>query len=227
MENQFTLAINKPCSENFSDFAPTLLGGFCNSCKKEVIDFTKMNNEEISVYFNTHNNTDVCGRLLPDQLKVVTHPVKNRTMINVLRGVGLACLSLFFSSHLHAQDIKNKSINKDVNRSENVINNVEKRFVVKGKVTEDSNPLPGVNIVLQGTRIGTQTDFDGTFTFPEKLKKGDILIFSFVGFESKKIIITDEKSASNIDLHINMSLDTVVLTGKVSVKKVYHSKKKN
>ncbi|SHM35177.1 SusC/RagA family TonB-linked outer membrane protein [Flavobacterium chilense] len=52
---------------------------------------------------------------------------------------------------------------------------------ISGKVTDAKRvPIPGVNIVLKGTDISTQTDFDGNFKIAAK--KGDILVVSYVSF---------------------------------------------
>ena len=48
------------------------------------------------------------------------------------------------------------------------------------KLKRDKNPLPGVSVLLKGTRIGTQTDFDGNFTInvPDSIH---VLSFSYLG----------------------------------------------
>ncbi|MBN1597653.1 MAG: SusC/RagA family TonB-linked outer membrane protein [Bacteroidales bacterium] len=59
---------------------------------------------------------------------------------------------------------------------------------ITGKVTsmEDESPLPGVNIVLKGTNVGTITDVSGEYTImvPES---GAVLSFSFVGYLSEEV----------------------------------------
>ena len=48
---------------------------------------------------------------------------------------------------------------------------------VTGTVTDGSGvPLPGVNIVIQGTTTGTQTDFDGNYAI--SASEGQTLVFS-------------------------------------------------
>ncbi|HRV54087.1 MAG: carboxypeptidase-like regulatory domain-containing protein [Flavobacteriaceae bacterium] len=226
MENSFSLNIKTPCSENFNKFKPTSQGGFCDSCKKEVIDFTKMDAQEVAQYFKVKEAKDTCGRFNNHQLTTYPQTPKNKKVLSFISGIGLACLAFFSFGSAQAQGeiVKNPEKKTDSEKIQDQTS--EKTIIVKGNVSESSIPLPGVNVVLQGTTTGTATDFDGNFEFPEKLKKGDVLIFSYVGMESKKVVITNEDSAANVELKINMTLDACVLVGKVDVKKVYKSKRK-
>ncbi|MFK7782779.1 carboxypeptidase-like regulatory domain-containing protein [Psychroserpens sp.] len=227
MKHQFNLDIKTPCSEDFNEFTPTSKGGFCKSCTKEVIDFTSMNSEKIATYFQNKNNLNTCGRFNSEQLKNYEFQPKRNSKFSFLGGIGLACLTLFSFGTLQAQNTESKTKNKDNKPSKSTIQNNEKNIQVKGHVTsgEDGLPLPGVNIVLEGTEIGIQSDFDGYFEFPEKLKKGDVLIFSFISLESQKVIIHDENSTSNVVLKIDMEFTRCIVMGKVASKKVYSSKK--
>lgn len=64
---------------------------------------------------------------------------------------------------------------------------------IKGIVTDhDGLPLPGVNIVIKGTTRGTQTDFDGIFTI--EANKNDLIIFSYLGFETTEIKVHDNQA---------------------------------
>ncbi|NNL79423.1 MAG: SusC/RagA family TonB-linked outer membrane protein [Flavobacteriaceae bacterium] len=51
---------------------------------------------------------------------------------------------------------------------------------ISGTVSDDTGPLPGVNIIVKGTSTGTQTDFDGNYSI--SAAAGDVLVFSFVGY---------------------------------------------
>ncbi|WP_242204527.1 VWA domain-containing protein [Aestuariivivens insulae] len=56
----------------------------------------------------------------------------------------------------------------------------QERLIV-GKVTDESgHPLPGANIMVKGSTIGTQTDFDGLYEI--KAENTDVLVFSYVGY---------------------------------------------
>ncbi|WP_431163658.1 carboxypeptidase-like regulatory domain-containing protein, partial [Flagellimonas beolgyonensis] len=51
---------------------------------------------------------------------------------------------------------------------------------VSGTVTDaDGLPLPGVNIVVEGTSNGTQTDFDGNYAI--SASAGQTLLFTYIG----------------------------------------------
>ena len=91
---------------------------------------------------------------------------------------------------------------------------------ITGKVTDTrAQALPGVNIIIKGTSQGTQTDFDGKYTI--KAKKGDILVFSFVGFKTKEVKVDANSAVINVVLKVDSSsLDEVVDTGLAEMKAV-------
>lgn len=85
---------------------------------------------------------------------------------------------------------------------------------VKGVVKEKSSGelLPGVSIVIKGTVRGTETDFDGNFTI-ERVKSGDVLVFRYLGFATKEVVI-----GSNFNLSVELDqsaeqLDEIVVVG--------------
>ncbi|MEM6814152.1 MAG: SusC/RagA family TonB-linked outer membrane protein [Bacteroidota bacterium] len=57
---------------------------------------------------------------------------------------------------------------------------------VSGTVTDDlGDGLPGVNVLIKGTTNGTQTDLDGNYRLT--VNNGDLLVFSYVGFETQEV----------------------------------------
>jgi len=84
---------------------------------------------------------------------------------------------------------------------------------VKGTVVsdEDGSPLPGVNVVVKGTTIGTVTDAYGNYTLTLP-NNASTLLFSFVGLMSLEIPIS--KSDINIRMQPDVTqLSEVVVTG--------------
>ncbi len=80
-------------------------------------------------------------------------------------------------------------------------------------------PLPGVNIIVQGANNGTTSDFDGKFKL-SGLKNGDNIVFSFIGYENQNLDYSGQKEV-NISLNesANQLQEVVVQVGYGSVKK--------
>lgn len=83
---------------------------------------------------------------------------------------------------------------------------------VTGTVVDETDfGLPGVNIIVDGTTSGTITDIDGSYSITAK--PGDVLVFSFTGYETQRITVGAQ---STIDVTLNPDvaiLDQVVVTG--------------
>lgn len=77
--------------------------------------------------------------------------------------------------------------------------------VIRGTVTDavTGNPIPNVNVYLGGTVIGTTTDSRGNFTLNNVLKTNNLLLVSYVGYQSQKIKNYTDKSI-NIALKRNL-----------------------
>lgn len=81
---------------------------------------------------------------------------------------------------------------------------------ISGTVTDDTGlPLPGVNIIIQGTSTGTQSDFDGNYTIDAAV--GQTLVYSYVGFETQEIAVGDSNKI-NVTMQAGSMLDEVVVT---------------
>jgi len=82
---------------------------------------------------------------------------------------------------------------------------------------EDGMPLPGVNVIEQGTNNGVQTDFDGIYKID--VEEGAVLSFSYVGFGTKTAQV-GSTSEINITMIVDAAaLDEVVVTGYGSTSK--------
>ncbi|HET8736662.1 MAG TPA: SusC/RagA family TonB-linked outer membrane protein [Pricia sp.] len=83
---------------------------------------------------------------------------------------------------------------------------------VTGTVTaaEDGTPLPGVNVLVQGTTTGTQTDFDGNYAI--EANATDILVFSYIGMTSQNIEIGASETIDVALVEAANELDEVVVT---------------
>ncbi|HLK29752.1 MAG TPA: SusC/RagA family TonB-linked outer membrane protein, partial [Puia sp.] len=83
---------------------------------------------------------------------------------------------------------------------------------IKGKVTTaDGLPLSGVSVVVKGTSKGTATDKNGEFSITAS--KEDVLVFSYVGYETKQVAVGSQ-SFINLSLsESKSSLNDAVVIG--------------
>ncbi|MAO16174.1 mucoidy inhibitor MuiA family protein [Muricauda ruestringensis] len=82
---------------------------------------------------------------------------------------------------------------------------------VTGTVTDESGaPLPGVNIVVKGTSMGTSSDFDGNYTL--EVPSGKELTYSYIGMHMQELPIYS--SIMNVRMEEDAQrLEEVVVTG--------------
>ena len=85
------------------------------------------------------------------------------------------------------------------------------QVTITGNVSDDNSlALPGATVLVEGTSNGVTTDFDGNYTISASV--GDVLVFSFVGFDSKSVTIGNS-TRINVQLNSSNELEEVVVTG--------------
>lgn len=83
---------------------------------------------------------------------------------------------------------------------------------VSGKVTAtDKQPLPGVNIVVQGTSTGTVSSVDGMYSINAPV--GKVLVFTFAGMQTQKITVSEKTIINIVMVEDNQELNEVVVIG--------------
>lgn len=84
-------------------------------------------------------------------------------------------------------------------------------FEATGRVVDSSNsqPVPGVTVLVKGTTTGTITDFDGNFSV--KTSEGTPLVFSFIGYTTQELPAAKGMSVSLAP--DNQELEDVVVIG--------------
>ncbi len=81
---------------------------------------------------------------------------------------------------------------------------------VVGKASDQSgDPLPGVTVSLKGTPISTVTDEDGNFRI--NAEKGQLLVFTNVGYEAHEVIVNDQNNLQVVLIEALADLDEVVV----------------
>ena len=84
---------------------------------------------------------------------------------------------------------------------------------VKGivKDAKTGDPLPGVSIIVKGTTVGTETDFDGLYSLA-KVNKGATLVFNYLGYAAKEVVVNQQTVNVGLDESAE-SLDEIIVVG--------------
>ncbi len=137
-----------------------------------------------------------------------------------------------FANWIYNRQEKKHSIKKPVNTSRPVvINNTNNdtinranlgrnEIIIRGIVKDTSGTLPGVSVLRKGTRIGTETDFDGKFSLI--VKRGDVLVFTYLGY--RKVEFT---SGANNSIDVVLEEDANVLDEVVVTRSRRRSRRKS
>ena len=92
-------------------------------------------------------------------------------------------------------------------------------ITITGTVTDQNEPLPGVNVVIKGTTTGVISDIDGKFSINVPNKE-TVLQFSFMGYISQEISVGDQ-TFINVSLEEDTrEIEEVVVVGFGTQKKV-------
>ena len=87
--------------------------------------------------------------------------------------------------------------------------------IISGKISngENGDPLTGATIQVKGTTTGTVSDMNGNYQI-ELPGNSTVVIFSFIGFQTKEITIHEDQHSMDIQLYPELlSMDEVVVTG--------------
>ena len=85
------------------------------------------------------------------------------------------------------------------------------QVTITGSVADDNSlALPGATVLVEGTSNGVTTDFDGNYSIIANV--GDVLVFSYVGFETQSVTVGGDRKI-NIRLNSSNELEEVVVTG--------------
>ena len=89
---------------------------------------------------------------------------------------------------------------------------------VSGIVSDNAGmPLPGVSVLVKGTKSGTQTDFDGKYSI--KASSNQILIFSFIGMKTQEVLASSSKVNVKLESDTQQLSEVVINVFGVEVKK--------
>ena len=71
--------------------------------------------------------------------------------------------------------------------------------------------IPGVNVIIDGTNIGTVTDFDGNFVINTSQDAPLTLVVSYVGYSAERVSVTSANQNINVMLSAGQNLEEIIV----------------
>ena len=92
--------------------------------------------------------------------------------------------------------------------------NVYSQTQISGSVMDSDNmeAIPGVNVIIDGTNIGTVTDFDGNFVINTSQDVPLTIVISYVGYSAQRVNVTSSNQVINVSLTAGQNLEEIVVT---------------
>jgi TonB-linked SusC/RagA family outer membrane protein len=141
----------------------------------------------------------------------------NRMSLNLVETPLVDVLAQVLGSRLSYDIIGKQIVLKEIDDEEEVeIETTPSATVaqtVSGVVNDETNtPLPGVNVLVKGTTVGTTTDTNGKYSL-EVPDENSILVFSFIGYQTQEVQVGAQTTV-NVTLVADIqSLQEVVVVG--------------
>lgn len=217
MKRAIQISIPKPCHEDWNTMNPVEKGRHCTVCTKNVIDFTDFSNEQLIKHLDKEKN--LCGRFKKSQLNTEVS-IERKDKYNLYSYLASVLFTfLTFGSHSAKAQGKPK-IEQTTKKfvSLGITNKkIKKPQKITGIIGDTAEGLPGVNIVIKNTSIGTATDFDGNFSLEAKI--GDTLVMSYIGYKTQEIIVTQNTINISLEMEEDLQGEIIVLGGAFSTRK--------
>lgn len=209
MAISFTINVKSPCEEKWASMDPSAKGRFCQLCEKEVIDFSNLTDKELIGFFQKNHHQKVCGRFRKTQLKTYSTEKRKQKGFLKLALAGFTLLSIIKPTEAFSQGQPYVETGEREYGPAPVAPNEQQKsrrdnFILISGVVKDSattETLPGVNIQLKGSNIGTVSDLDGKFELKIKNSKDtETIIVSFIGYLTEEIPVkSDEKEVCDLN----------------------------
>lgn len=169
-EKQTIIKIGYSCDANWQKMSPTEQGKYCQTCNKEVVDFTHFSDKRLIDYLE-NSKTSICGKVNNHQL--------NRTLISpaTYRLSKFSRVYKFLASILFAtiiskvegqEPIQSEAIEQHQPSTDATTSNRRtENIIIKGQIFDESTnePVSFIKVFLteDPLRYGCMSDLDGTF----------------------------------------------------------------
>ncbi len=201
---KYKIKIPTPCYEKWDNMSPTEKGRFCSNCHKEVLDYTRVSNNQLAGLLN--GNQKICGKFRPEQLNTDISISKKKRHWNISMLLGLSAF-LFVSRPVYGQDKPKEEITK-INplyhpQEKDFIPTNNEEILITGQVYDENGGIPDVHVALKDHSYGTKTNMDGIFAIhikKETWSQEPTLVFSALRYEKQEVKLNEKSDFIKIEL---------------------------
>ena len=167
-QESFKLIITKPCTKNWDAMLKTNDGRHCNSCKKDVIDFSRMNDAEVQNYFLQNKDKETCGRFYSNQLdriKIhlpqnilqsdISHWKKYIIILMICFGTNLFSVEVVLGQTIDSLPAKDSTKIVDTLKVSDSIKAIDTTFVIDTTPKIDTPNIDWTKCMITGNAIQT------------------------------------------------------------------------
>lgn len=210
MSKYLQLQIPEPCHENWNEMTPSLQGRYCSSCKKSVIDFTLMDDDDLLNFFKKPKE-NVCGRFNQQQLNTdILIPSRKIPWIKYFfqiaipaflftsKGVAQGSVKVVQKHVVDKKRVKSEIIPEPVTCNVNA-NNIPNAISPKNELPMLRGSVGGLVVRVGGVSYGTTIKQRKSFTIPFLTRANSFIIFpnpvvsnSKLSIKWKKAIVSDQ-----------------------------------
>ena len=93
---------------------------------------------------------------------------------------------------------------------------------ISGSVMDSDSmeAIPGVNVIIDGTNVGTVTDFDGNFVINTSQDTPLTVVISYVGYSAQRVDVTSAGQDINVSLSAGQNLEEIIVSASRRAQKV-------
>ncbi len=246
MKKELYIQIPEPCHEDWSKMTPVDQGRYCQSCCKEVVDFSAMTDQEI-ISFLSKPRGKTCGNFSSDQLnRIITEPAtpakkkfwammlsflvplfvfnKAKSQFRAKKAVDTVqtSTSTLKRAMLGKVAVSNCKIETEF-RGDTIINETQPGILIHGKISDTAgNPITFASIEIIGKNKGTAADANGEFNIQINEAKTVQVRISAIGYLTKELSVplSGIRITQNIVLTpYQHQLDDIIITAVARTKR--------
>ena len=159
MKTIYSISIPKPCHEDWSKMTPNEKGRFCQSCSKTVVDFTKMNVNEIQDYIHNNKDKRICGHIKQSQLDSINLQIPSTVFKNIYDFQKLFLLTLLLAMGTTLLTCSDKNGNKkQIENIEIIEKTIDSSYLHQSQSIDTIEKIKSIdnNTIKRSNRVNEQ-----------------------------------------------------------------------